>query len=66
MKQTSTEAKVAALKAQLGISSQPKEGDIKKEEKERLPTNQHEGEIEGSPWQVTRHWVENTRNLADS
>ena len=33
MKQTSAEARIAALKAQLGISSQPKEGDVKKEER---------------------------------
>ena len=34
MKQTSTDARIAALKAKFGISSQPKEGDVKKNEGE--------------------------------
>ena len=33
-KQTSIEARIAALEAQLGVSSQPKEGDFKKKEGE--------------------------------
>ena len=32
MKQTSADARIAALGAKLGISSQPEEGDVKKTE----------------------------------
>ena len=34
MKQTSTDARIVALEAKLGIASQPKEGDVKKKEGE--------------------------------
>ena len=34
MTQTNADARIAALEAKLGISSQPKEGDVKRKERE--------------------------------
>ena len=44
--QTSKEARISAFEAQLGVNSQPKEGDIAKK-RERLLKNQHGGETVG-------------------
>ena len=46
MKQTSSDARIAALKAKLKITSQPQEGDVKKKEG-GLPKNQSGGERGG-------------------
>ena len=46
VKMTSADTRIAALEAKLGVSSQPKEGNVKNW-REKLPKNQHEGETEG-------------------
>ena len=47
-KQTSTDARIAALEAQFGLSSQPKEGDVKKKEGE-TPEEPAWGRNRGNP-----------------
>ena len=47
MKQTSTDARIATLEAQLGISSHSKERVMSRKKRERLQKNQHERKIEG-------------------
>ena len=49
VKQSSAEARIPALEAQLGINSQPKEIDIAKKEG-KIPQNQHGGGTEGIQW----------------